>query len=106
MYSSRAVVTASFLVRWPPVRRASSMSLSSIARLVAMCRVLHITMCSASWLATQKKIGDGCPSPASDCANVLAKAIAPELLHLVEFHTVPGVYIFHGEDDHTGCGGR
>src|SRR6516164_3766926 len=41
MYSSRAAVTASFLVLWRPMRRASSISLSSIARLVAIGRSLR-----------------------------------------------------------------
>src|ERR1700686_3737304 len=53
MYSSRAVVTASLLVLCSPRRRASSIRLSSIARLVAMCRLLHMSMCGTmphSWL--------------------------------------------------------
>jgi hypothetical protein len=45
-------VTASFLVRWPPALRAASISLSSNARLVGMCEVLHINMC--------KNNSDGC----------------------------------------------
>src|SRR5450432_569975 len=41
-YSCSASVTVSFLVRSPPTRSASLRSPSSIARLVAMCRSLHI----------------------------------------------------------------
>src|SRR5258708_31756 len=75
MYSSKAVVTASFLVRWPPIRRASSMSLSSIARLVGMCIVLHINMCSASSLGPQKTRGRfPVPWSLTDCVNVPDKS--------------------------------
>src|SRR5437588_12132660 len=48
MYSSKAAVTASFLVLCFPERCASSISLSSRARLVAMCRYLHITLCKST----------------------------------------------------------
>src|ERR1035438_232872 len=47
MYSLSAAVTASFLVLCFPARRASSINESSKAKLVAMCRVLHIVLCSS-----------------------------------------------------------
>src|SRR5436853_3559802 len=47
-YSSSAAVTASFLVLCLPRSRASSMSLSSRARLVAMCESLHNVVCKTS----------------------------------------------------------
>src|SRR3982074_1095072 len=106
MYSSRAVVTASFLVRWPRLRRASSMSLSSMARLVGTYIASHIDVCGARKLGAQKKSGTVARPRPLTAPNVLAKVIGLELLDLVEFHTVAGVHVFHGENYHSGCGGR
>src|ERR1700736_1565217 len=101
MYSSRAVVTASFLVRWPPLRRASSMRLSSMARLVGMYIASHIDVCGARKLGAQKRSGTVVrPRP------LTAPTYWRKLLDLVEFHTVAGMYVFHGENDHAGCSGR
>src|SRR6185436_12970963 len=47
----------------PPTRRASSSRASSIARFVAMCRILHIeacdARCSAPWHSAFVAIGGG-----------------------------------------------
>src|ERR1700683_5837351 len=99
MYSSSAVVTASFLVLWPPVRRASSIRLSSIARLVAMCRFLHIDVCGTrlstnSECSIQENAEDEnrgrFPVPGVLTAPaLLAKTLLRQLLHVLPFHGFP-----------------
>src|ERR1700677_3300041 len=59
-YSARAAVTASLLVLWLPARRASSIRLSSRARFVAMCVLLHIVMCETNVDPFDTRLRDIC----------------------------------------------
>src|SRR5271166_4556357 len=96
MYSSSAAVTASFLVTWPPMRRASSISLSSMARLVAMvalslCSLPHMSMCNSGsssqrktqlgwcpvqarcWLSRARTLSDNCLLATDNCLTQLCR---------------------------------
>src|SRR5271154_489503 len=119
MYSSNAVVTAAFLVLWSPIRRASSIRLSSIARLVAMCGLLHIGMCGAILLQTRNgqllnhrthENRGRFPVPGVLTASALLAKLCystpTRLLHLIQFHVVARVDIFQREHNHRGRGRR
>src|SRR5258708_2012372 len=99
MYSSSAVVTASFLVLCSPRRRASSMSLSSIARFVSMCRLLHIKVCRTRLSQrSQNKNRERFPVPG---LRTVPTASVKNLLNRTHFDAVASMHIFQTEDAHA-----
>src|SRR5579864_8066534 len=98
MYSSSALVTASFLVLWPPVLRASSINRSSIARFVAMCRLSHIYVCKAIMRTKQNR--GRLAVPGLVCWQL------PGLIRFIFFDGIARMDVFHGKDDHSGSSSR
>jgi hypothetical protein len=55
-------------------------------------------------VSSANKTGDGFPSPVSQFSLSPINCLTTYRLlrHLIQFYAVPGVHIFHGENDHAG----